>query len=294
MADFSIIIPVYNGEKTIRNAIDSCIKQTFKNFEIIIVNNGSTDMTSKIVSSYSDERIKYFYIEEKGRSKARNFGLLKSKGKYIQFLDADDEIDCDKLMHAFNILSINENVDAIQCSSLYIKDSEIAYKYLPYSNNDFYYHLFLHNTIPINSMIISKNICKKFPIGYEYMEDWYFWLDSLEGAQVHFDKDYFGAIINIHDDNTSSDSDNMSIHFLLVQLIFSNKKISKKYKIKRNLRMYKAYIRYLNSDIFNSEINELVSRHKTLLILKKINNYKLIKSIFERFLESPKYTSLYD
>ncbi|WP_088041618.1 glycosyltransferase family A protein [Bacillus sp. EAC] len=88
----SIVIPVYNAEHTISRAIKSITSQNIKNFEIIIVNDGSTDQSFEICNKISldDQRIKLYNIENSGVSCARNLGIEQAKGKYITFLDADD------------------------------------------------------------------------------------------------------------------------------------------------------------------------------------------------------------
>ncbi|MEZ4907355.1 MAG: glycosyltransferase family 2 protein [Saprospiraceae bacterium] len=87
---FSIIIPTYNRADMIVKAIQSVIEQTYSNWELIIVDDGSTDNTEEVVRSYNDERIKYFYKDHEERSIARNYGIDKSTGLYISFLDDDD------------------------------------------------------------------------------------------------------------------------------------------------------------------------------------------------------------
>ena len=90
MPVFSIIIPLYNQEKYIQNTIESALNQTFKDFEIIVVNDGSTDSSLAIVKQIEDSRIKIFSIKNGGVSRARNFGIEKAKSDLIAFLDADD------------------------------------------------------------------------------------------------------------------------------------------------------------------------------------------------------------
>ena len=90
MAFFSIIIPLYNKEKFIENTIQSVFNQTFQDFEIIIINDGSTDRSEEIVMQLKDSRIKYFSRENGGVSTARNFGIKNAKSDYVTFIDADD------------------------------------------------------------------------------------------------------------------------------------------------------------------------------------------------------------
>ena len=94
----SIIIPVYNAEKFIKETIDSVLNQTYDNFELILVNDCSTDKSAEIIKEYKDKRVKL--LNNKVNSKAavsRNNGIKKAKGKYICFLDADDKWDKEKL-----------------------------------------------------------------------------------------------------------------------------------------------------------------------------------------------------
>lgn len=102
---FSVIIPTFNREDFIRAAVDSVLSQTFDNFELLIIDDGSTDNTKQILDVYSDDRIKYFYQEYRGVSSARNKGLKESKGKYIAFLDSDDRWTSNKLEMTFDYIN---------------------------------------------------------------------------------------------------------------------------------------------------------------------------------------------
>lgn len=99
MADVlvSVVMPVYNRENTIKQAIDSVLCQTHSCLELIIVDDGSTDNTLKIVQSYTDRRIRLIYQKHSGANKARNAGIAHAEGEYIAFQDSDDEWMADKL-----------------------------------------------------------------------------------------------------------------------------------------------------------------------------------------------------
>ena len=88
----SVIIPTFNSERYLAEAIDSVLSQTYQNIECIVVDDGSTDNTPAIVQGYGD-RIRYIYQENAERSAARNRGIVAATGQYISFLDADDFID---------------------------------------------------------------------------------------------------------------------------------------------------------------------------------------------------------
>jgi glycosyltransferase involved in cell wall biosynthesis len=101
---FSIVIPTYNRAHLISKAIDSVIAQTFENWELIIVDDGSTDNTKELIASYQEEdsRVGYIYQQNAERSAARNKGIEKAKGHYICFLDSDDYYLNERLIGLFN------------------------------------------------------------------------------------------------------------------------------------------------------------------------------------------------
>ncbi len=113
----SVIIPVYNKEKHIKKCIDSVLNQSYQNFEIILVDDGSFDNSGKILDDYlkKDERIKVFHIENGGVLAARNFGVKKSNGEFISFIDADDTVEPEYLEKLLDILLVNK-CDISQCN----------------------------------------------------------------------------------------------------------------------------------------------------------------------------------
>ncbi|HLF46080.1 MAG TPA: glycosyltransferase family 2 protein, partial [Chitinophagaceae bacterium] len=92
MIFFSVIIPTYNRAHLIKETIDSVLRQTHPHFEIIIVDDGSTDDTKQVIENHfgKDARVIYFYKQNEERGAARNFGLKQAKGDYAVFLDSDD------------------------------------------------------------------------------------------------------------------------------------------------------------------------------------------------------------
>jgi glycosyltransferase involved in cell wall biosynthesis len=106
----SIIIPSYNSEKSICRALNSIINQTYNNFEIIIVDDGSTDNTKELIKSFLENKtVQYTYIYQKnsGPSSARNNGVINAKGEYIAFLDSDDEWHPQKLEIQIKVIEEN-------------------------------------------------------------------------------------------------------------------------------------------------------------------------------------------
>lgn len=137
----SVLMPVYNSQLYLKDAIESILNQSFGNFEFIIVNDGSTDDSSKIVASFSDTRIRYFSFDNnQGVVKALNFGLDKAQGKYIARMDSDDVADPRRLEKQFQYMEVNPKcvvcgsrftfLGTNQVVNLPITDAEIKLKML--------------------------------------------------------------------------------------------------------------------------------------------------------------------
>lgn len=117
----SIIVPIYNVEKYLKKCLESIINQNYENIEIILVDDGSTDESGKIADAYQkiDHRIKVFHKKNGGLSDSRNFGLSKSKGKYVSFIDSDDYVAQDFIKTLYdNMLKYNVKISA--CSFIHI------------------------------------------------------------------------------------------------------------------------------------------------------------------------------
>lgn len=186
----SVIVPVYNVEKYLQRCIDSIINQTYKDIEIILVDDGSTDKSGEICDDYakSDARIKVIHKSNRGVSSARNEGLYTAKGKYIMFCDSDDYVDknwCKILFDTINnnpysfITSNYQNVGnnlQVQCED----------KYINFETN--YYQLFKDGVSPfVWNKIFDVNILKQYEILFneelEHGEDIVFTLEYLKHCE---------------------------------------------------------------------------------------------------------------
>ena len=123
----SVIIPTYNRGKLIGNSIKSVLNQTYKNLEIIVVDDGSTDNTKEEVEKIKDEKIRYIKLEKNGgAANARNIGIMNSTGRYISFQDSDDIMYPNKLeIQIKNLINKNSNLDF--CKIKVINNSTYSY-----------------------------------------------------------------------------------------------------------------------------------------------------------------------
>jgi glycosyltransferase involved in cell wall biosynthesis len=182
----SIIIPAYNVESYIKNAIESALNQTYKNIEIIVVDDGSTDNTKKIIEPYfKSGKIKYIYQHNKGLSSARNTGIKTAQGEYVALLDSDDEFLPEKIEKQVGFLEARPDCDICYCDIWHFQESspdqllKINYKY--YSGKEVFKNLLKKNFINPLSVVFRRKVFDKFGYfneNYRRSEDWEYWLGS--------------------------------------------------------------------------------------------------------------------
>ncbi|MGK7900453.1 MAG: glycosyltransferase [Hormoscilla sp.] len=186
----SVIIPVYNGEKTIRETIESILNQTFSDFELIVINDGSTDTTLSIVNSIQDPRLKVFSYPNGGASASRNRGIARATGEYISFIDADDLWTPDKLEAQFKALQENQEAAVAYSWTNCIDESS---KFLHPGgyitlNGDVYAHMLVVNFLICGSNPLIRRQALdevgEFDKSLMGTEDWDMWLRLA--ARFHF------------------------------------------------------------------------------------------------------------
>ncbi|TVQ14639.1 MAG: glycosyltransferase [Leptolyngbya sp. DLM2.Bin27] len=109
----SVVIPAYNAEKTIKFTLESVLSQTYSDFELIIINDGSQDATLSIINQFKDRRVRVFSHENSGPQKSRNRGINQATGEYISFIDADDLWTPDKLEQQLKRIEANPEVSVV-------------------------------------------------------------------------------------------------------------------------------------------------------------------------------------
>lgn len=162
----SVFIPVYNREKYIADAIDSILNQTFTDFELIIIDDGSTDNTREILASYNDKRIKLFFNEKNmGIPYTRNKGLECAKGEFIALLDSDDVAVPDRLEKQLNFFKkhidcviVGGFVGVIDQYSRLIKKIKYRYTDPDYASSSLLFNCSIHNT----TVMAKTSVLKKF------------------------------------------------------------------------------------------------------------------------------------
>lgn len=291
---FSIIVPTYNAELYINRCIDSILSQTFKDFEVIIINDGSKDKTSEICKAISikDKRVKIYNKENGGVSSARNYGIDRCSGQYIMFIDSDDWIKQNSLEVLMRNIQNNENdiiiysrVDDYRSENKLVKSiiKGISNKMKIDIDNMNEYFIYLFKSIDIPSScnkIFKADIIKNNNIKYNtsmiFYEDFDFNLrylllsksilvipDILYHYNIDSEIDYISKREKL---NLAED-----VHYLLQSLDCFLKKIN--LKDDEIIDIYE-YITCLYSLCFNKIINYKCDMKNKIEVLKFIKNDK--------------------
>lgn len=294
MAEISIIVPVYNVENYLENCIESILDQIYKDFELILINDGSVDKSGDICDKYSnqDSRVKVFHIENSGVSYARNFGVKKSKGRYIMFCDSDDIVEkewCAKLyeeiinnknsliMSGFKIYNNRGGKSEIEKRFVDIDNTIITNKNQYFSKYKIKLLATVWNKIYEKKIIVDNNI--EFNSGLSLGEDLIFNLDYLNKCN---DK-----IIIIKDilysyflrDSESLDYkyyDNLyEIYSFLNNRIYEDAILYKANSKEFEKWYWKKYYRDFNRIITTNAFHE---KNNNSLLMKIIYNTRIVKS----------------
>jgi glycosyltransferase involved in cell wall biosynthesis len=226
MPFFSIVIPVYNRSLFIIEAIKSIQNQSFKDWECIVVDDGSTDDSASVIKKLveEDNRIHYIYQENAERSVARNNGIKNSKGNYICFLDSDDEFLPNHLQVLYNQINIKGAPEALFFTNYILsKLGEIKSQYLPTLKGDVLTYLFYNPIIParvcIHSAILQEDL---FDEEIVIVEDLLLWIRiALKHPVFHIEQST--VVYNIHDDNSVNIQNNAATKRLNGLKVFKKK-----------------------------------------------------------------------
>lgn len=188
MPQVSVVIPAYNSMAYLPDTLDSVLKQTFTNFEVLIINDGSSDNIVEWASKIIDPRVKLISQANQGASVARNTGIINAQGEYVAFLDADDLWEPTKLEKQVNCLDENSQVGLVHTWMLLIdrenKPTGRVMKSTVEGNA-------LHRIIERNSIACSSAMVRRscfedlglFDISLHFAEDWDMWIRIASGYQ---------------------------------------------------------------------------------------------------------------
>ncbi|MDQ3047277.1 MAG: glycosyltransferase [Bacteroidota bacterium] len=180
----SVVIPVYNASAYLKDSVDSIVQQSYKNLEILIINDGSTDTSSQILSGYSDERIRVItHSENQGIIISLNTGIKQAKGKYIARMDADDQSHPERIKKQVEFLENNPSVGVL---GTYIQNHQrfSVYSSKWFTSKEIKSRLLFDNILSHPTIMFRTDVIQKFQKLYSpefiHAEDYAFWLASLD------------------------------------------------------------------------------------------------------------------
>lgn len=261
----SVVIPTYNRAKTLKRALDSVFAQTFKPFEVIVVDDGSTDLTSKLLDEYSD-RVKVIYQKNSGVSSARNIGVKNSTGDWIALLDSDDSWKRDKLKKQIEFHRENLDVKISQTDEFWSRDGVLVNYPKKYKKpfGDIFLNSIYQMVITPSSSLISREVFERvgfFDENFEVCEDYEFWLRATREFRV-------GLI-----------DEKLIIKYSEKDL----EQLSKKYWGMDRFRVL-ALMKHLNHPKYSIEILNLILQKSKIILkgAKKRGNLELIREYEDR------------
>ena len=209
MCEISIVVPIYNKKKYIEETVKCILRQTFEDFELLLIDDGSSDGSGEICDRLSerDARVKVFHTDNHGVSAARNLGIKKAVGKYIAFIDADDRIKRNFLEKLYCAIT-EENADLSVCGYYEVrKNKAVTHLHKNYGSGDKDYEALRQNLLCIlwNKLYVREKIKHLFDEGISTCEDslftaWYYYDNNPKVAYV--DEALYGYMV--HGDGLTS------------------------------------------------------------------------------------------
>lgn len=266
----SVIVPVYNTAKFLPETIQSVLNQTYDQWELLLVDDGSTDISANVCLEYckSDLRIKYFYKENGGQASARNLGIKEAHGKFIAFLDSDDLWLPNKLENQIDEWN-RTNADFIYgLGFYYYPDQEnklIAYNWVTgkQKGEDFFKTLYHASNVNTNTVFVKRSVFDKVGLFDESnllrgTEDWDMWMRIAKVVPIVYGSDSRNVYYRIHPGG---------IHFQYARMFIGKWKIYEKYdsdpnvphllRLREYRYVFRELINHLNKEGRHDEISDV-------------------------------------
>lgn len=282
----SVIIPTFNREYLISNAIESVLNQTYKNIEIIVVDDGSTDNTYELIERKYSNHVRCIKKNNGGVSEARNYGVSCASGKYIAFLDSDDVWCADKLQKQIDFFKKNNNIRIV------LTDIELTSQndnvigvfnrkhYIPVDGHVLKY-VIQKPFLFVSSLLIDKEIYERmdgFDVSLDCAEDIDFYLRIASKYMIgNVDYPLVKCRVTDHVNSSLSSGNNSFENYIKVlnNFISTNGDILKGYGHEVNYALCHAYLKYADHLIYT---NQLVKGKKLLLkSIKHRISYRVIR-----------------
>jgi glycosyltransferase involved in cell wall biosynthesis len=237
----TVIVPAYNYAQFISDTLASVQAQSYQHWECIVVDDGSTDDTAKVVKGFSerDPRIKYVRQDNRGLAAARNSGVACSAGEYLQFLDADDLLEEKKLERQVEFLDQHPQIDIVFSDARYFRTDNAEERlfsqdaanlpwvaHLSAKGREALLALVRNNIMVVNAPLLRRSVLNDvglFDGSVKGIEDWHYWVRcAIAGKHFHYE-DFEGtrALVRIHKSSMSTDARLMLRSTLLMHRKFA-------------------------------------------------------------------------
>jgi teichuronic acid biosynthesis glycosyltransferase TuaG len=237
----SVIVPIYNGEQYLEATLNSVISQTYLNWELILIDDGSTDQSAALINKYIaiDKRITGISCSESsgGPAHPRNIGIREATGDYLAFLDADDiwveqklerQVEFIEKMGLDIVSTKTEYINSVGARSGILKRSRIGWLFTRIFGSSF--SLLSVNPIALSSSLIKSNTGKMFrsDVAFQAIEDWFFWIDLKLAGKKFGELRETLLFYRLHGDSISKSNGEKQYHkgFSLFSLLLLEGKIS--------------------------------------------------------------------
>ena len=277
----SVIMPVYNGEKYLNEAIDSILTQVFYEFELLIIDDGSKDSSKEIIKSYNDTRIRYIdNTKNEGLIFTLNQGLKFARGKYIARMDQDDISLPNRFQKQYDFLEDNSDTILIGGWANVIDQNgdKIRNKKTPLDYTEIKFEILFHNPFIHSAIFFRKDVIKNiggYSKDYEHAEDFELYSRLIKNNLKILNLPEFLIKFRIHDSSIGQTTRTNTIQKVTVEKIISEN-TNKYFRI--NQDMFSTYYNVLNGEDFN--LRDFIMYNKVLRNIYKnyIKNESLDKS----------------
>ena len=290
---FSIIIPTFNMESFLRKSIKSVLNQSYKNFEIIVIDNFSKDNTKKLIKNFKNKKIKFFQIKNGGViGKSRNLGIKKSKGNWIAFLDADD-LWLKNRLYVLKKKIESKKFDFISSSEIIEVQHNKTKKIWHYgfkNNNNYEKFLRFGSVFSTSASVVKKDFIKSKKILFSEkkifasFEDFDFFLNMAKNnASFFFLRKVLGRHL-FHDNSTTEKKKNYenSLKAVIKSHVKKQKFETNKIKLLEEIMMYQNLKKNIENTIKKKNIFANLIKIFYFLVLKPIYFFKVFNVLLSR------------
>jgi len=238
---FSIIIPTYNRAHLIGKTIASVLAQRERDFEVIVVDDGSTDPTEEAVRCFRDERVQYHRKNNGERAAARNYGAKLARGEYVNFVDSDDLLCADHLTEAKRVIALHQRPEIFHLQYEIVNDEGRRLFPLRTIQGDLNDQLLKGNLLSCDGVFLRRDVALEYPFNEDRRlsasEDWELWLRLASRFPIYYSNKVTSQIVQ-HDERSVMSVDEAALierKNLTLKYLSEDEAFMKKYGDRRNL-----------------------------------------------------------